>query len=256
MVFANFFLAHGFALWASWSLLALLQISSNRYLKGPFWKINMWIHRVVGTVMMAFTLGFGFKAWNKLGGKVINNAHSYFAFPVLLLVFFIAIGGVITRSCLRRQRWNTRKALLMKKLHKYAAYFILVSGFLAVAAGILAYRTNPKHPSDFPLERLHMAGYLLVFAALETHYQMTLQKEEEFDSSKVESINVEEFERRVARGEKLVVLDNLVLDVAAFLDNHPGGRFSLEQNIGRDVSKFFYGGYSLEQEVEAHTHSN
>ena len=28
--------------------------------------------------------------------------------------------------------------------------------------------------------------------------------------------------------------------------SHPGGTFSLKHNIGRDVSKFFHGGYSLE----------
>jgi cytochrome b involved in lipid metabolism len=50
----------------------------------------------------------------------------------------------------------------------------------------------------------------------------------------------------------------LVLDISKFMPNHPGGKFSLEHNIGRDVSKFFYGGYALENEnkMEAHTHSN
>ena len=42
-----------------------------------------------------------------------------------------------------------------------------------------------------------------------------------------------------------------------FLDEHPGGKFSLEANIGRDISKYFHGGYSLEnkQKVNPHTHS-
>jgi cytochrome b involved in lipid metabolism len=52
----------------------------------------------------------------------------------------------------------------------------------------------------------------------------------------------------------------MVLDVTQFLDNHPGGKFSLNHNIGRDISKFFYGGYSLEKQenskVENHVHSN
>ena len=50
----------------------------------------------------------------------------------------------------------------------------------------------------------------------------------------------------------------MVLDLSKYLDNHPGGKFSLAQNIGRDVSKFFYGGYSLENQkkVDNHVHSN
>jgi len=38
----------------------------------------------------------------------------------------------------------------------------------------------------------------------------------------------------------------MVLDVKDFINHHPGGRFVLTHNIGRDISKFFYGGYSLE----------
>jgi cytochrome b involved in lipid metabolism len=48
----------------------------------------------------------------------------------------------------------------------------------------------------------------------------------------------------------------MILEVSRFLDEHPGGRFSIEHHIGQDVSKFFYGGYSLEGNVIPHTHSN
>ena len=50
----------------------------------------------------------------------------------------------------------------------------------------------------------------------------------------------------------------MVIDVSRWLDEHPGGRFAIEHNIGHDISKFFYGGYSLENDnkVAPHTHSN
>jgi cytochrome b involved in lipid metabolism len=50
----------------------------------------------------------------------------------------------------------------------------------------------------------------------------------------------------------------MVLDISWFKDEHPGGKFSIEMNKGRDVSKYFYGGYSLENidKVQEHTHSN
>ena len=46
-----------------------------------------------------------------------------------------------------------------------------------------------------------------------------------------------------------MILDELVLDVDKFIDHHPGGRFVLTHNIGRDISKFFHGGYSLEDNM-------
>jgi hypothetical protein len=67
-----------------------------------------------------------------------------------------------------------------------------------------------------------------------------------------------DFKKRVAGGEQLVIVDDLVLDISKFKLSHPGGKFSLEYNIGRDVSKFFYGGYSLENGggSSPHIHSN
>ena len=68
----------------------------------------------------------------------------------------------------------------------------------------------------------------------------------------------EEFDEKIKKGAKLVILDGYVLDISSFMNEHPGGRFSLEHNIGRDVGKFFHGGYSLENldlPMPHHTHS-
>lgn len=64
------------------------------------------------------------------------------------------------------------------------------------------------------------------------------------------------------QGEQLVILDEFVLDVSEFISHHPGGRFVLQHCIGRDISKYFYGGYSLDGNSErgmpypGHMHSN
>ena len=49
----------------------------------------------------------------------------------------------------------------------------------------------------------------------------------------------------VERGEKLVILDNLILNLNGYERYHPGGKFTLMKNLGRDISKFYYGGYAL-----------
>ncbi len=58
-----------------------------------------------------------------------------------------------------------------------------------------------------------------------------------------------------------MILDELVLDLTEYMENHPGGKFLLEHNKGRDVSKFFYGGYALDGNLTVngavpHVHSN
>ncbi len=62
-------------------------------------------------------------------------------------------------------------------------------------------------------------------------------------------MSTSEFNDQINQGRKLVILDHMVLDVEQFINQHPGGRFVLMHNIGRDVSKFFHGGYSLEDNM-------
>ena len=59
-------------------------------------------------------------------------------------------------------------------------------------------------------------------------------------------MTTEEFDAAIRKGKKLVIFDDLVLDVSKFQWFHPGGRFLITQNVGRDISKFFHGGYALE----------
>lgn len=41
-------------------------------------------------------------------------------------------------------------------------------------------------------------------------------------------MTVDELEKRVKQGEKLVILDDLILNVSKFMNNHPGGTFFIE----------------------------
>ena len=55
-----------------------------------------------------------------------------------------------------------------------------------------------------------------------------------------------------------MILDDLVLDVTLFANSHPGSKFVIDRNVGKDISKYFYGGYSLEplQGSQNHAHTN
>ena len=55
----------------------------------------------------------------------------------------------------------------------------------------------------------------------------------------------EQVDKGVAAGIPLLIFDNLVLNLNGYDKFHPGGKFVLKQNFGRDISKFFNGGYSL-----------
>lgn len=58
-----------------------------------------------------------------------------------------------------------------------------------------------------------------------------------------------------------MLLNEMVIDVTKYIGHHPGGKFLIKINNGRDISKFFYGGYCLDGNLngnpnEGYVHSN
>ena len=97
-----------------------------------------------------------------------------------------------------------------------------------------------------------ITGINLIFYSIlitsEVIYRIKRKTEVEFEAEEdIENITKVEFHDMVYnKGEALVILDEYVLDVGEFMHKHPGGRFVLKHNIGRDISKYFYGGYTLD----------
>jgi hypothetical protein len=198
----NFFLIHGSAMWLAWGVFSLVQISSNRYMKGSHWDSRMWIHRLSAGIIIVITLVYALYAFGFLGWKVLDNAHSYFVFPILALVLIVAILGVATRSMLRRKKWSTKSALVVKRVHWFFAYLIIVLGIGAIITGIYFYRTNPKHESDIPLEWIHLTLFVMALVILEVLYRQSLSPQTKFEMGphKV-TIPLKEFKSRVKNGE-------------------------------------------------------
>ncbi len=42
------------------------------------------------------------------------------------------------------------------------------------------------------------------------------------------------------------MLNDLVLEMSSYTNSHPGGVFLIKKNIGRDIGKYFDGGYLME----------
>ena len=96
MAAVSFYLIHGFFLWAAWTFFALLQVASNRYLK-HHWTLNMWVHRVSGSILTFATLLYGIVGYVKLM-FVKDDVHAPMGIAVTSIVLFLAVSGVIVRS--------------------------------------------------------------------------------------------------------------------------------------------------------------
>ena len=82
----------------------------------------MWIHRITGTIILLMTLIMGFLGIKHMSWTITNDLHSVMGFIVLLLIFFITVGGVFTRSMMNRIKWNTALILKIKTGHRVRSY--------------------------------------------------------------------------------------------------------------------------------------
>ena len=136
MAAVSFYLIHGYFLWAAWTFFGLLQVSTNRYLKHR-WEMNMWVHRISGSALLAATLLFGGVGYFKLK-FVKDDVHAPMGITVTLVITFLAVSGVIARSRLNRAEKGQEAALCFKLFHKVSPFFstnILKTDFVCCFSG-------------------------------------------------------------------------------------------------------------------------
>ena len=114
----NWYLFHGWILWAAWTGLSFIMIFSNRYFKGCLWKYRLLIHKITGIVILAITVVIAGYTWAvKKNYDFENNYHTYFVFPVLFLISLLSFGGIYSKDVMNRAQWNTREVLFIKLGH-------------------------------------------------------------------------------------------------------------------------------------------
>lgn len=144
---------------------------------------------------------------------------------------------------------------------------MLFLGNVTLATGISHYYGDIlAGDSRKALGPLSLMTFVLLVAIFETIYrlrnryslrQIKPEKLEENKKLSRRSLTSDEVEEAVRAGQKLVIYDNLVLDTADYYHMHPGGKFNILHNIGRDITKFFNGAYILvnDKKNKPYTHS-
>ena len=140
--------------------------------------------------------------------------------------------------------------LRVTKIHKFYAYFMVLTVQVVIVSGIMIRIKdgNDDHPLKVFLVCLNIAIFVTTLSVGEYIHQKRLKMFYPLKTGRdfVMSMTRAELDKAIIAGNKYVVLDNLILDVSRFIYMHPGGQFLIQHNIGKDISKFFYGGYSLE----------
>ena len=99
---------------------------------------------------------------------------------------------------------------------------------------------------------LHLSLVLFIVIVIEYTFQFRQYMIKNRPDNQLEAkpdcpeVSMEEFKSLAALGKsQIVLLENNVIDLKEWEVFHPGGKFFLQKNIGRDITKYWYGGYQM-----------
>lgn len=181
---------------------------------------------------------------------------------VLLEVLLGISGFIINKQRCCKRRWSEKEVnMVTLKIHRILGWLLLLFANMCVISGCNHYfRLKLFTDTLMMWPFLSLLVFLIVAAIGETLYRLANRKQKgkieiPTDSEKLKNFTVSEINTAVEDGKNLMVFDNFVLALEDFREFHPGGSFFLEKNYGRDVSKFYYGGYSMISTLLPYTHS-
>jgi len=236
-------------MWFAWTLVGVAQVWTGRYLV-LWWRWRQFSHSVLGGLIGVLTLAGAVVILNWLSWSFyFDHLHNVAGLVFVILGLFLVMGGIfaLVQRRVVNNDWKTKQMLQMTMGHRIFGYFMIFSVQIAVISGINRYTIQLAQ--NIALKQLliclNVAFWLIAIGLGEIllfmqHRSLVLWKNVN------ETMTREQFESAIENNIPLVLLDNLVLNVKEFMNQHPGGRFLIRHNIGHDISKYFYGGYCLE----------
>lgn len=255
-----------------WFPLGFVLLATQRYYKTK-WYLMWHTHNLIGLFVTGITLMTCLQVYAHVNWTQGTGAHAILGLFALLLTLFVGITGMITSAMMQWYKgdkaWAERdKVYYVAKIHRYSSYFMLILGNAVCSGGTATY---------FSLIGYGIWGTFAVctsifFLAMVAIHELILRRYNKKNFTIVEGDQLlacegiqkggrvwtpNEIEEAVAEGDSLVVCDNLVLRVDGYERIHPGGKFVIEKNFGRDIAKFYYGNYALTNGklTMPHTHS-
>jgi len=107
---------HAYVMWSAWSILSLMMIISNRYMRA-IWKTNQVIHSISGFLIFSFTVGGGVYAIVNVGFR-FDSLHVIMGLITAGLGIIVTLGGLFTIiQRFSMGKWETNKIKRTKKVH-------------------------------------------------------------------------------------------------------------------------------------------
>lgn len=259
-------LVHGKYMTSVFFCIVQVSVLIQRHMKP--WKYSSVIHGLLGLICLFLThyaAGQLYKDFYLSDSILVpkTREHIRTGFTICGLITAQVALGIMTKFLIIYKK-SLQLLLITRKMHHMTGWVVLILGLVNVKLG-----WEIKHEST--VENIIYPGYLLlvcIFILLEIYrrnstYTVETQSIRSVNESGMtlelfkQNLKYSELLKKIGKkGKKWVFFNQLVLDMTAFENSHPGGRYMINGIIGQDAAKYVYGVINYAKEILPHVHSS
>ncbi|CAG9330475.1 unnamed protein product [Blepharisma stoltei] len=267
---------HGIYMTVMWLCVVQVGIMAIRYFKWSF--MAYLIHALSGAVVIFFTLASVYIVYkkDKLGYDALSDKpryHSRIGFYLCTLVLSQAVTGLFTKIWMMFKQ-DLSVLRVSRRIHTVIGWACLIPALVNLKYGweIRQNDTNLHTVYVFygvlcvvfaVLEIRHRFGHLFMpfifnFKRKKINRKSTITADKEMQDTFIDKkgLNHSEILDEInIKKSQWVFLDEYVLDISGFMQNHPGGAYMLKDVIGEDVGKYINGCSSIGDGTFPYEHS-
>jgi len=244
---------HGWWMWSAWFVVGFLLLATKRYSKKN-WVVMHYLHALLGGFVLVVTIIF---ALSVTTWAPFEELHNGIGSLCVVVTIFGSLSGSVTAAMMKfydgDKPWiKEEKVQFIARVHRYSGYTMLFIGNASIMTGLGFYFGDRLEGDE---RRVLGIFSFVVFCILVAIFEAIFRIRNKYSMGHVPTptkqngkslvLSTKDVEKQIEGGKTLVIFDNLVLDLNGYERIHPGGKFNLRHNVGRDISKFFFGGYSL-----------
>ena len=217
--------------------LGFLLLATKRYLKGN-WKLWNCVHIFCGLLTLAITIWQTLEISLKFGWGLTDDPHSILGTICIVSAIIATLTGCLAAAYMKfyngDKEWApTERATIICKIHRWTSYFALFYANVIVLGGTITYCLTYIQESKYiPLGIVSFLFFINIVLLSEYLHRKVARSENAatkyitehelaIKSGSKNNLNVREYTAQqvdigVEKGEKLVILDNLILNLNGY----------------------------------------
>lgn len=179
----TFYAYHGIVMWSCWTVVGLLQIYTNRYLK-HFWKWRHTLHYVAGTISVLLISASALFALSKNDWTIQKAPHSIAGVITFALSVLLGLAGIFSAIVLKYSTsdWDAMKFIKSKVAHKIFGLGLTIGSQVTQGYGVKSFFTFDRQPEKGNiLLWLNVVFFFTMLLIGEVIYQLQKKKHASLD---------------------------------------------------------------------------